>query len=332
MLRIARGVAGCGVGPQRMRLTGGSPAASAAIWRRTSASTASGIVVTCPPTCGESTTPGRFQSGCPGGSGSGSVTSSAARSRPAASSATRAGGVDDRSAPDVHEDRAVGQRREHSGIDETAGRVVERERDDEGVGGGQEVREVSGRDDVAAVVAAGRAADAREAASEGREPVGEGVPESARPENHDPQPEEPAGEAAAPLLGAALVDEPRQVALGGEQQGDPEFGSRTLVHARRVREPHARREPLEHAVEPDALTLHEADLEPGERVEQAGRAHVRRDDDVDPLPRRRVGQLPDATSAASASRARSSSVGTVTRIPLPSTAPGYRGRIPWRRG
>ena len=61
----------------------------------------------------------------PGGSGSGSVTSSAARIRPAAACRTRAVGVDDPTACDVDQQSAVRHRREEAVVDQTGGALVQ---------------------------------------------------------------------------------------------------------------------------------------------------------------------------------------------------------------
>src|SRR5687768_8019285 len=59
-----------------------SPAAKRRNWAAMSRSARGKKAVLGPPTCGEISTPGVRHSGCSGGNGSGSVTSSAARIRP----------------------------------------------------------------------------------------------------------------------------------------------------------------------------------------------------------------------------------------------------------
>ena len=93
--RSRRGTAGCGVSARwarapRMTFSSGSPATNRRSWAATRRSARGKNAELAPPTCGEISTFGIRQSGCSGGSGSGSVTSRAARIRPVPVSATRA--------------------------------------------------------------------------------------------------------------------------------------------------------------------------------------------------------------------------------------------------
>src|SRR5918993_1103981 len=78
------------VGAGTTTLANGSPAAYRSSWSRTRRRARGRKADVLPPTWGEMSTPGADQSGCPVGSGSGAVTSNAARRRPDRSSATSA--------------------------------------------------------------------------------------------------------------------------------------------------------------------------------------------------------------------------------------------------
>ena len=91
--------------------------------------------------CGLMRTPGSRHSGWPAGSGSGSVTSSAAAIRPGGHLGDEGVGVDDAAPCDVHEQRAVRHRGEEGRVDEPARGVVERHDEDDDVVVGQQRRE-----------------------------------------------------------------------------------------------------------------------------------------------------------------------------------------------
>ena len=83
---------------------------------------------------GVTSTPGAVQSGWPSGSGSGSVTSRANRSRPGLGQ--HGVGVEQRPAADVDHERVVGEPGQERRVDDVPGGVAEREYDDHDVLGG----------------------------------------------------------------------------------------------------------------------------------------------------------------------------------------------------
>ena len=109
-----------------------------------------------PPTCGLTSTFGTVQSGWLGGSGSGSVTSSAATSRPEASSATSASVTTTGPQGDVHEQRAVGHRREERRVDHAPGGIRQRARQHDDLVPRQQLGQLGVRVHVAAGVVPGR--------------------------------------------------------------------------------------------------------------------------------------------------------------------------------
>ena len=110
-------------------LTSGSPTANRLSCAAINRSARGAKAELAPPTCGEIRTPGCRQSGWPAGSGSGSVTSSAARIRPVDSSATRAS-VSTSLPRATLTSRAPSGRNELPGPDQCVGlRVCERDKE-----------------------------------------------------------------------------------------------------------------------------------------------------------------------------------------------------------
>ena len=116
----------------------GSPAAQRLSWPRNSRLARGRKAEVGPPTCGVISTPGACQSGWPAGSGSGSVTSSAARSRPDSSSASRDFGVHHPPARDVDEQCSVLHPGEETRAHQAPGLLGERGAKDHHVGARQQ--------------------------------------------------------------------------------------------------------------------------------------------------------------------------------------------------
>ena len=98
--------------------------------------------VDAPPTCGVMSTPGADHSGWSAGSGSGSVTSRAARIRPAERVPHQRVGVDDTAAGDVDQQRAVGHRSEERVVDQPGRVLAQRHDDDDDVVVRQQLRQL----------------------------------------------------------------------------------------------------------------------------------------------------------------------------------------------
>ncbi len=245
------------------------------------------IAVEAPPTCGEISTFARAKSGCPSGSGSGSVTSSAKRSRPdcasariASVSATLPRAMLTRSAPS-------GSGGEEGGVDEPGRRLVQRHADDDDLGGRQQLGQLVDAVDPPGLVVARAARDARELDLERREPVLDGRADAAVADEQHAAVGEALVSSGGPTALGCRADEVGDAPLGREHERERELGGGGLVHARRVREHVTRRQGRGDVVVADGLRLHEADVDAVERTEPVGRAHVRRHHDVDAPSRRR---------------------------------------------
>ena len=195
------------------------------------------MALDAPPTCGEMSTPGSPQSGCPSGSGSGSVTSSAARIRPRPHVVDERIGVDERSAADVHDQRAVGKGREERVVDDVPRRIAPGKRHDHDLGAGEQLGQLVDGVHRHPVFVACAARDGSELDLEGREPRGDGLADSAVAEQQHPAVGEALARRRAPTRPVDVSTRERvEPALRREREGDGELGGRGLVHRRGVRE------------------------------------------------------------------------------------------------
>ena len=152
------------------------------------------------------------------------MTSIAARSRSACSSASSASVCDDGSAGRVDQDRAVGHRGEERGVDEPAGGVGQGDEQDDDVGLGQEVGQLVG----AVHALAGPGADEGHRPDVERGEAARGLlGEVARADEQHPLAEQGVGDVLVPVAGQLVAHEGRDLAHDREDRrehplrGDP---------------------------------------------------------------------------------------------------------------
>ncbi len=237
-----------------MMFTSSSPAAKRCSWSRTSRWARGHIALLAPPTCGEISRPGASQSGWSSGSGSGSTTSSAARSRPGVSSATRASVSTTGAAGDVDQQGAVLHRGQERRVDQAAGLVGERYDEHDDVGVGQQLR--AARRSRARRRGRERATRTT-STSNGTSRASIGLADRAVPDQQHAlvgQRRAPAGLPLVPVLGAHEVGDAAQ---DGQDQGERQLGGRGVVDAAAVAERDAVRDPAADVVDAGGQGLHD---------------------------------------------------------------------------
>ena len=207
-------------------------------------------------------TPGVRHSGWSCGSGSGSVTSRAARIRPRGGVPDQGVGVRDRSAGHVDQQGAVGHGREEGVVDEVAGGVAERHPDDHDVVLRQQGVQLRDAVDVAALVVPRLAGHPCHGGFERQEPVLDRLAHAAVADDQHAPVREAGGGPGLPVTLLLVLQQPRELALAGQDQGKGQFGGGGFVDAGGVGEHPARRERLRDAVVPDRLALHRARCPP----------------------------------------------------------------------
>ena len=214
------------------------------------------IAVVPPATCGVMRTSGASHSGCPSGSGSGSVTSRAKRSRPGV--AQDGGGVDHRAAGDVDDQCAVGQVGQEVVVDEAPGAVGQRHQHHHDVLVGEQLRQVGGGADAAhEVVVALPARHRGDLGLHRQQPLGQGAADRAVAQDQHPRVGQraPAGHPAPVPVPAHRLRYPAQA---GQDEPDRVLGRRVVVHPGGVAEGDAVRQPVGDPVVARALQLHDA--------------------------------------------------------------------------
>ena len=175
--------------------------------------------------CGVIKTFGSSHSGRSAGSGSASVTSSAARSLPVESSAASAGELNDRPAGDVHHQRPRRKSREHLAVDDPAGLRAEGDADDHDVGGGGELWQARQRGHTIA----GRPGYPGDLGAEGHKPRFDGRADGAIAHQQHTLARQGVGPQVMPGPAGLLRGEGGELAQAGKDQADGEFRGSFLM-------------------------------------------------------------------------------------------------------
>ena len=201
-------------------------------------------------------------------------------------------GVDDRTARDVDDERALGERLEERVVDQPDGRLCQRHRDDHDVGAGQQVGELVRAVDVAVLVVARAGPDAQHVGAEAGEARQQLTTDATDAEQHDGPVDEPWPPPRLPPCGGLVAHEVVDLARRREHERHRQLRGRRLVHADRVRDDAALRQHVDDPVVPERLGLDDADARHVVRDERRDVQDVRPKDEIEPPLRLRHIALP----------------------------------------